>query len=270
MGRRDGSQYWLEQDEIETFRQQGWVHLRGVLAAAELAPIAATVDRFLRREIAVPGKDFCDMTGQYGTDPSHYAILNVMLPRRYHPAWQGNLYELRASSIARQLHGPDMTLDYDQLLAKRPFDQGAVFHWHQDQAYWVATRDQRTATCWLAVDASTRQNGCMRFVSGSHREPLRPHRPLHGDRARSHTLLCEVDETRDTVTHAELAPGDITVHNEGVIHGSGGNSVDSWRRAYIVAFRTEATVREERARGFTHSHNDAAEVLTKVKALDAP
>ena len=53
-------------------------------------------------------------------------------------------------------------------------------------------------------------------------------------------------------------------------HGSGGNRTsDSWRRAYIVALRSEDTVRRERELGFTHSHNDAAEVLDRVDGLHA-
>ena len=44
---------------------------------------------------------------------------------------QGNLYEQRSASIAEQLCGPHMVMDYDQLLAKPPQKPGAVFHWHQ-------------------------------------------------------------------------------------------------------------------------------------------
>lgn len=40
------------------------------------------------------------------------------------------------------------------------------------------TSDVSTATCWLAVTDSTRENGCMRFLPGSHKEEqLRPHAP---------------------------------------------------------------------------------------------
>ena len=70
-------------------------------------------------------------------------------------------------------------IDFDQLLAKQPGRADAVFGWHQDQAYWIDTDDRRTATCWLAVDDSTIENGCMQFLPGSHREPVRPHHPLH-------------------------------------------------------------------------------------------
>jgi ectoine hydroxylase-related dioxygenase (phytanoyl-CoA dioxygenase family) len=158
-----------------------------------------------------------------------------------------------------------MAIDFDQLLAKRPFKQEAVFHWHQDQAYWPPSPDTRTATVWLAVDRSTRENGCMRFVEGSHRErELRPHRPLTGDRESSHTLLCDVDEAREPIALAELSPGDVTVHGERVIHGSGGNRTAGWRRAYIVAFRAAETIALERRLGFTHSHNDEPSLLRGI------
>ncbi len=262
--RRDGGHYRVSAEEQAAFRRDGWVHLRGVLAPDEVAALAVDYDRFLRREIAVTGKDFCDMSGDYTRTVEQFSIINVMLPRRYHPPWQGNVYERRAHSIAEQLCGPGMALDYDQLLAKRPRRDDAVFGWHQDLAYWPTdTPDLRTATCWMAIDASTAENGCMRFVSGTHRVPLRPHRPLHGDRGKSHTLVTDLVKG-DTVTLAPIAPGDITVHNEAVLHGSGGNKSAGWRRAYIVAFRSAATVAEERRRGFTHSHNDEKTVLDSV------
>jgi hypothetical protein len=61
-----------------------------------MAAIEVVYERFLRGEIAVAGKDFNDMTtGGHGTDPKGYAVVNVMLPRRSYPAWQGNIVERR-------------------------------------------------------------------------------------------------------------------------------------------------------------------------------
>jgi phytanoyl-CoA hydroxylase len=265
VGARSGEQYRLTADEIARFREEGWIHLPGVLAEDELRPIEQVYERFLRREIPVAGRDFCDMSADYDKPLEQYSILNVMLPRRYFPAWEGNLYERRAASIAEQLCGPDLVLDYDQLVAKRPRKDDAVFHWHQDLAYWPVTPDTRTASFWLALDDATLANGCLRFVAGSHREPkLREHRPMFGDRDKAHTLVAVVDEARDRIVPAEIRRGDVTVHHERTIHGSSGNRTDGWRRAYIVAFRARATVAEERRRGFTHSHNDALDVLAGV------
>jgi ectoine hydroxylase-related dioxygenase (phytanoyl-CoA dioxygenase family) len=265
MGQREGAEYRLAAGERERFESEGWVHLAGVLDESELREIEVVYERFLRREIAVPGRDFCDMSADYEKPVESYSIVNVMLPRRYFPALRDNVYERRAASIAAQLCGPGMELDYDQLVAKRPRKDDAVFHWHQDLAYWPVTDDSRTASFWLALDDTSEANGCLRFVSGSHREArLREHRPVLGDRSKSHTLVAQVDEARERIVSAQIRRGDVTVHSERTIHGSAGNRTSGWRRGYVVAFRSRATIEAERRAGFTHSHNDRIEVLEQV------
>lgn len=257
--------YPVTPEQLEAFERDGYVHLPGVLSEEEVAELEVVYDQFLRQEIEVPGRDFCDMSGAYDKPMEEYALVNVMLPARYFPAWRGNVYERRAAGIAEQLVGGDLALDYDQLLAKRPGAEDAVFAWHQDMAYWPDTPDTRTASFWLAIDDSTLENGCLRFLPGTHREPaLRPHRPLRGDRDESHTMVAEVDEAADEIRPVPIRRGDVTVHHERVVHGSGGNSSDGWRRAYVMAFRARDTVERERAMGFTHSHNDAGDVLGSV------
>jgi phytanoyl-CoA hydroxylase len=255
----------LTAEEVAAFQRDGWLILPNFLSEAELAPLEAIYMRFLRREIPVPGRDHCDMSGSYDKDPATFALQNVMLPRVYWPALQGNVYERRAADVAAQLCGPDMALDYDQLVAKPPRQQGAVFHWHQDLGYWPITPDTRTASFWLAFDDCADDNGCVRFVDGSHREAeLRPHRPLRGDRDQNHTLVAAVDPQRDRIRSAVMRRGSVTVHHERTVHGSQGNHSARWRRGYVVAFRSLATIAAERRLGFTHSHNDDAKVLTWI------
>jgi phytanoyl-CoA hydroxylase len=262
--RRGKDTYVVSDEEKKHFEEHGYVHLRGLLSSEELDEIGSVYERFLRRDIDVPGKDYCDMAGDYGRDPKDFSIINVMLPRRYFPTWQGNVFEHRAANVAYQLCGDGMQLDYDQLLAKQPRKADAVFAWHQDLAYWPTTPDPRTATLWLALDDSTVENGCMRFVPATNREPhLRPHVPQFGDRGTSHALGTEV-QPGDVVVPVPISRGDVTVHNERVMHGSGGNSTDGYRRAYVLAFRSEETVKLERRAGFTHSHNDDNAIIEKV------
>jgi phytanoyl-CoA hydroxylase len=256
--------YVVSDEDRRRFEEDGFVHLPGVLTELEVAEIEVTYDRFLRREIEVPGKDYCDMAGDYGRDPADYSIINVMLPRIYFPAWQDNVYERRTADIAQQLCGDGMTIDYDQILAKQPHKTDAVFAWHQDMAYWPETEDRRTATFWLAIDDSTVENGCMRFVPATNHDALlRPHAPVFGGRGESHALGTEL-QPGDEVVLKPISRGDCTVHNERVMHGSGGNETDGFRRAYVLAYRSEATVKIERELGFTHSHNDTPDVLDSV------
>jgi phytanoyl-CoA hydroxylase len=262
--RLDGDRYRVADAERAAFHTNGFVHLPGLLTVDEVDELAEVYDRFLRREIEVPGKDYCDMAGDYGRRPEDFSIVNVMLPRRYHPAWVGNVFERRAASVAEQLVGAGMELDYDQLLAKQPFKDDAVFAWHQDMAYWPDTPDTRTATLWLAIDDSTLDNGCMRFVPGTVAEPeIRPHVPQFGDRGTSHALGTDLRDT-DVVVDVPIRKGDVTVHNERVMHGSGGNRTAGFRRAYILAFRSRETIAIERELGFTHSHNDDDSVIDSV------
>lgn len=257
--------YELTAEQREEFASCGWTTLPGFVPEAELRALEAVYEALLRREIPVDGRDYCDMTGEYERAVEDYSILNVMLPRRYHPPLAGNFYERRAAAVARALCGDGMELDYDQLVAKPPRKADAVFHWHQDLGYWPLTEDPRTASFWLALDDVDLDNGCVRFVDGSHREPrLRPHVPLYGDRSDNHTMVAAVDPERDTIRPARLRRGDATVHHERTVHGSGGNSSDRWRRGYVVAFRSGETVAAERAIGFTHSHNDPPEVLARI------
>ncbi|MFZ5893435.1 MAG: phytanoyl-CoA dioxygenase family protein [Myxococcota bacterium] len=260
-----GDEYLVSEEQRAKFAHDGWLRLPGVLTEDELAELERLYMAFVHREIAVPGRDYCDMTGDYDKPAESYSIINVMLPRRYHTALQGNVYERRAASITRQLLGDDMMLDYDQLVAKPPGKSDAVFHWHQDLGYWPTTPDTRTASFWLALDETRVDNGCLRFVRGSHREArLRGHSTLLGDRDKSHTLVALVDEAREAIDIAELSRGDLTVHHERTVHGSGGNTSSRWRRGYVLAFRSEATVRYERSIGFTHSHNDDPELLKRI------
>ena len=91
----------------------------------------------------------------------------------------------------------------------------------------------------------------MRFLPGSNREAeIRKHapvklaigRPTLEKLARAvRTALSDADEKN---VRRGIKRGDITVHDQRVVHGSGQG--DGWRRAYVLAFRTTEMVDEER------------------------
>jgi phytanoyl-CoA hydroxylase len=266
----DGDEYLLSDAQIEQFHRDGYVTLYAVLSELELAEIEPEFERFMRGEVSRMGRDFCDMSGPYGRAFEDFSLVNAVLPRKYNPDIQNNIFERRAASVARQLIGQSATLDYDQFLAKRPNKPDAVFSWHQDLGYWpTGTPEPLTATCSLALDDADTENGCLKVVPGSQKGVLRPHRPLHGtSRENSHILSIELSSD-DKVVELPLKRGDMTVHDEMIVHGSGGNmSKDRWRRTYIAAFRSKACVDFERSIGFTHSHNDTINWETHLGALN--
>jgi len=270
----DGDNYWLTPEQIENYHNDGYIVLDEVITEDELAVIEPLYQEFIDGKVPDMGRDFCDMSGPYDRAFEDFQLVNAVLPRKYRTELVGNVFEKRAESIARQLIGDEIALDYDQFLAKRPNKGGAKFAWHQDLGYWpTGTPDTITTTCSLALDDADEANGCLQVVPGSHLEPeLRPHRPMLsssgdvGDREESHVLTADLTEDDDVVL-LPVKRGSVSVHNEKIVHGSGGNQSDRWRRTYIIAHRSKQTVEHERSIGFTHSHNDKIQWTTHLDSL---
>ena len=263
-GRVSNDKFLLTPEQIQTFHREGCVTIPNVLTEEEVAEIEQVFEKFLSGEIPVPGKDFCDISKPFGIPSHQWSIVNCMLPTTYYTSLQGNIYEKLTASMARQLFpASNMTKDYDQFLNKRPGKTDAVFAWHQDMGYWpgpkalgVDTTD--TCTFSLAIDDSMEENGCLRYVVGSGAaKKLRSHQPLvGGSRDEGHALTLQIGAD-DEVRLAPAKRGSITIHDEYVVHGSGGNKCkDKQRRTYVVAYRAGEVVEAERKIGFTHSHND--------------
>jgi len=260
-GYRVGNEYILCESHLKQFHEEGLAILENFLTEDEILGIEEKYDKFMAEGSAEKyGKDFCDMSKPFNTPREQYSVINAMLPRVYEKSFVGNPYELVSASIARQLFpGIDMQLDYDQLLDKMPGAEDAIFAWHQDMAYWpntTMTPDTRTVTFSLALDTTTKQNGCIHYVPGSGvSKKLRVHRSMGKDRDEAHAIAVQVQEG-EVVKYAEVKRGSVSIHDEYVVHGSAGNKSPGPRRTYVIAYRTAETVAIERQAGFTHSHQD--------------
>lgn len=264
--RREGDTYQLTKDEIQQYARDGYLVLEDVLTEDELSTIDPWFDHFIMgRESHRMGRDFCDMSQPYDTPFEKFQLVNAMLPSRYCPELINNIFFRVAQSIASQLYTNGIAaMDYEQFLAKKPSKPGARFTMHQDLGYWPKTKNTWTATFSLALTDSGVENGCLQVVPGSNREPqLRSHRPAgysgkEGTRDDSHTLIIET-RPDDKIVYLPVRRGSVTIHDERIVHGSGGNMSDEWRKTYVMAFRDIDTIREERNMGFTHSHNDSVD-----------
>mmetsp|Transcript_1721 Transcript_1721/g.2361 ORF Transcript_1721/g.2361 Transcript_1721/m.2361 type:complete len:314 (+) Transcript_1721:139-1080(+) len=262
-GRISDDEFILTEEQMQNFFRNGLVTIPNVLTNEEILFMEEAFERFMNGTIKVPDKDLCDMSKPFGTPRESWSIVNAMLPTKYDPSLQDNVYERLTESMVRQLFpSKDMTKDYDQLLNKLPGKSDAVFAWHQDMAYWpgvaaLGVEGTETATFSLAIDDSTEENGCLRYVVGSQAsKTLRPHVPLSGSRDEGHALTIELGPD-DVVELAPASRGSLTIHDEYVVHGSGGNqSPNRQRRTYVLAYRAGDIVKAERNIGFTHSHND--------------
>ncbi len=265
--RRDGASYQVTPEEIEQYAEQGYLVLNGFLTEEEMEPLDHWFDHFVAGNEPDMGKDFCDMSQPYGTPVEQFQLVNAMLPSKYRPELVNNIYFQVANSVANQLYSGEAVMDYEQFLAKKPNKDKAEFAMHQDLGYWPKTDNTWTATFSLALSDSDLVNGCLQVVPGSNKEPeLRPHRPADfkstdsdgsqaASRDDSHTLVIEMKPS-DEIVYLPVKRGSVTIHDEKIVHGSGGNTSEIWRKTYVMAFRDAETVRQEREMGFTHSHND--------------
>jgi Phytanoyl-CoA dioxygenase (PhyH) len=254
--RRKGNTYQITPAEVIQYREQGYLVLEGFLSEQEMAAIDPWFEHFVHGREPGMERDFCDMSQPYGTPVEQFRLVNAMLPSKYRPELANNIYHQVAQSVADQLYDGKAVMDYEQFLAKKPQKEQAEFAMHQDLGYWPKTKNTWTATFSLALSDSAIINGCLQVVPGTNREPeLRSHRPKDGSRDDSHTLVIETRDT-DEVVYLPVKRGSVTVHDERIVHGSAGNLSGEWRKTYVMAFRDAETVRQERAMGFTHSHND--------------
>ena len=267
--------------DVAFFREHGYVVLRGFCSPAELASVAALTEAFFSRELPVPGKDWGEHTP---------GLLNVTAFALYYPDFSklgdGVLAALDARALAatRALYGEDSNAppasssfarDYEQLLRKLPARPSALFPSHQDIAYWPRSAsgafDTRTATVSLAVNCADEKNGCLWVIPGSHAQ-----RALHSGslsrRADSRPDgggVIELALTDEELSHRvflPLAPGDVSIHDEWLVHGSEGNAhPNASRDTLILAYRARSMIAVERSLGFRHSYNDGDDVLRRVR-----
>jgi Phytanoyl-CoA dioxygenase (PhyH) len=265
--RRTELTYHITPEEIAQYNEKGYVILNEVLTEEEVAGLEPWFEHFVSgKEQDKMGRDFCDMSQPYGTPIEEFKLVNAMLPSTYCPAFAGNIFMQLSQNIAQQLY-ENAAIDYEQFLAKKPQKEQAEFAMHQDLGYWPKTKNTWTATFSLALNDANVENGCLQVVPGSNKETeLRQHRPKeYGDhnqegvnREESHTLVIDMKPS-DEILYLPLRRGSITIHDERIVHGSAGNLTDDWRKTYIIAYRDATTIAEERAIGFTHSHNDVVE-----------
>jgi len=134
--------------------------------------------------------------------------------------------------------GPDILLWNTHWFPKFARDSSYV-SWHQDAAYWGLTPPKVT-TAWVALSRSTRANGCLRVISGTHLGRVRPHAETYAEAnmlSRGQEIAVDVDESSDMVD-IELEPGEFSLHHVGIVHGSGPNDSDEPRIGLAIRYIT--------------------------------
>lgn len=128
--------------------------------------------------------------------------------------------------------GPDMFLWGCQFFCKLPGVASTDVPWHQDAQYWPLT-PRETVTVWLALWDTDDSNGAMRVVAGSHATGMQQHHTVEGEKF---VLAQGIDEAQfdaDDVVTIDLQAGQMSLHDDRLIHGSG-PSVSGQRRVGLT------------------------------------
>src|SRR3569833_2938800 len=96
-------------------------------------------------------------------------------------------------------------------------------------------------TCWIALDDSTRDNGCVQYVPGSHRWPLLPITGLAGDMNEIRTVLNDEQRAQFQPVAVPLKRGEASFHHPLMVHGSYENRTDRPRRAAVINVFSDGT-----------------------------
>jgi len=133
--------------------------------------------------------------------------------------------------------GPDLLVWSSRWFSKLPGEKTFV-SWHQDATYW-GLHPPHVTTAWVALSDSTRENGCMRVIPGTHLDPLLPQNDTyHPDNAlsRGQEIAVAVDES--LAVDIVLAPGEMSMHHIGIVHGSEANTSGKPRIGLAVRYIT--------------------------------
>jgi ectoine hydroxylase-related dioxygenase (phytanoyl-CoA dioxygenase family) len=148
------------------------------------------------------------------------------------PFWYRLVSDPRLVDIAEIFIGSDVALFASHYICKEP-GIGRAVPWHQDGGYWPL-EPMEVVSLWLAVTESTRANGCLKLVPGSHTTRLMEMVPTNRDEVLPLEVPVAVDEQEAVAL--ELAPGDVSVHHPNIVHGSDANTSTSWRRGLTIRY----------------------------------
>jgi hypothetical protein len=223
--------------DLHAYRRDGLVVAPARVPATQLARMRAALERLLARSGAIaPESLICPHIADGARHPPHEAAQWFELATA---PWLLDLVE--------QVLGPDVILWGSQVFCKPAFT-GREVPWHQDGEYWPI-RPLATCSAWIALDDADCENGCMRYIPGSHAAGrLVAHR--EAPRADRVLAMEAAAESFDAATARDdaLAAGQLSLHDVFLIHGSGPNRSPHRRAGFVVRFMP-ATSRFERHPG---------------------
>ena len=227
----DWNQYRLTDAQVQFFHTNGYL--------AGIPALNHTQLEALRRELTElidqshPGHYlFYEFHSNESTDPAT-VLFHALGAWRISPAFHDVLWNPAFLMAASQLLGGAVRFWHDQLFCKPPH-HGGVVAWHQDYSYWTRTQPMAHLSCWIGLDDSTVENGCVHYVPGSHRWNLLPITGLANDMNAIQSVLTEEQKSQFKPVAIELKAGECSFHHPLMVHGSFENRSARPRRGTVI------------------------------------
>ena len=215
----------LSDADLDRFRRDGLIVSPARLSADRLEAMRESVQKLLRDNATLAPESLICPHIPYG--PTHDAAAAAR--------WFDYATDPFILDMVEQVIGPDIILWGSQVFCK-PAGSGKEIPWHQDGQYWPI-RPLATCSVWIAIDDATPENGCMRYIPGSHAgHVVMRHRS--SDR-KDLVLDEEVEPDLFDASRAKddvLEAGQFSLHDVFLIHGSNANRSSKRRAAYVIRY----------------------------------
>jgi ectoine hydroxylase-related dioxygenase (phytanoyl-CoA dioxygenase family) len=133
--------------------------------------------------------------------------------------------------------GPNIGLFSSHFISKDPY-KGRATPWHEDSAFWKPrfNRFDKIITLWLAIDRSTRENGCMRVIPGTQANGFSEYSAMDSGMNTFNAGIApeKIDESQ--AVYFELERGECSLHDSRIIHGALANTSPHRRCGYTMRY----------------------------------
>lgn len=138
-----------------------------------------------------------------------------------------------------ELLGDEVYHYHHKMILKEPRIGGA-WTWHQDYGYWYdnGCLFPDMASCMIAVDKATVENGCLQVLRGSHKMGRVDH-VKRGDQTGADEERIQAAQERLETVHVELEPGSAVIFHANTLHRSDQNTSENARWAFICCYNTK-------------------------------
>jgi phytanoyl-CoA hydroxylase len=223
----------LTDAQCETYQERGFLLVKGFVPTDEVDDIRLEIDGLHDALAKRDGVDGLGLTWEDLPEGQPPRIRQLMGSQNISAGIRRLAESPRLMGAAQDLLGEPVELFHSKLMMK-PAYKGSFTPWHSDWGYWKHTFSRPAQmNAFLAIDASTLENGCIRYVPGSHHDFIE-HQMFESNAGFNIGLPGDIDAFDNEPLVME--PGDVAFHGSITIHASEGNQSDHSRIMNTFAY----------------------------------